>query len=145
MRIQFFSGVAKIESMIRRREYLIPVKMSRRSPRLALRNASSVTITTPPTDSTYDSVQDTHFQCVMRYYMRVLETVRNPTERIDATIAAFEFIFQNWPQISTESWKSTISQSMIEIEGAMADMNDVQLCKKLRLTLLFHELRLLLA
>lgn len=105
--------------------------MNRRSPRLAALHV--VTTTT------------THSQRVMQYYLRLLETVYDPTERIGVAISAFEYIFQNWPTLnwSHPDHVERLKMAMANMEAILPELHDVHLCKKLRITTLFQELHTL--
>jgi hypothetical protein len=111
--------------------------MSRRSPRLAAMRATS---------ATEQPQQQPHSERVIHYYVRLLETVYDPSERMDVAISVFEYIFQNWP---TLNWSHTdcterLKTAMTNLEATLPELHDVNLCKKLRLTTLFQELRTLL-
>ena len=106
--------------------------MSRRSPRLAAMRSAC-------------SEPQPHSHRVMQYYVRLLETVYDPIERMDVAITAFEYIFQNWP---TLNWShpdciERLKTAMANLEATLPELNEVNLCKKLRLTTLFQELRAL--
>ncbi len=116
--------------------------MSRRSPRLA---AMRATIAATVTANEQQQPQP-HSHRVMQYYIRLLETVYDPAERMDVAIAAFEYIFQNWPTLnwSNGDYTERLKTAMTNLEATLPEFNEVNLCKKLRLTTLFQELRTLL-
>ena len=112
--------------------------MSRRSPRLAaMRSACS--------EQQQQQQQQPHSHRVMQYYIHLLETLYDPAERMDVAIATFEYIFQNWPTLNWTNGDYTerLKTAMTNLEATLPELNEVNLCKKLRLTTLFQELRAL--